>query len=434
MPPWPGSPAGAFPVTPSPAGGQAADVLAPPNLTQGAGPQARAALAEARKYMGTPYHWGGSTPETGFDCSGLVQWAYAQAGVKIPRVTDQQIAAGNGNPVRRGELLPGDLVFFRDPSGYVHHVGMSLGGDRFIHAPRTGDVVKEANLNETYYRQQFAGGRRFGAAAPVRPAVPQAASVLPAVDAAAAPPAGAEPALDPAAVADARAAAARDAELAREPGSGLFRAITAQEARNHRAAAAAAKDGERGSGLFAALSPEAAKERQADEAALAADAASAAAAPRTPVPAAPGAPPDLSAVPVDYPGNDASQQELAKWLAREAQKAGLPAELPVMAALVESGVRNLSFGHADSVGFFQMRVSIWNRGAYAGYPQNPGLQIKWFIDQAVALKSKRIAQGYENFGSDPATWGAWIADVERPAEQFRGRYQLRLAEARRLLR
>jgi hypothetical protein len=138
-------------------------------------------------------------------------------------------------------------------------------------------------------------------------------------------------------------------------------------------------------------------------------------------------------VPIDYPGNDASQQELAKWLAREAQKAGLPAELPVMAALVESGVRNLSFGDADSVGFFQMRVSIWNRGAYAGYPQNPGLQIKWFIDQAVALKNKRIAQGYANFGKDPATWGTWIADVERPAEQYRGRYQLRLAEARRLL-
>ena len=165
-----GSPAGAFPVTPlADAGQAAADVLAPPKLTQGAGPQARAALAEARKYLGTPYRWGGSTPETGFDCSGLVQWAYAQAGVKIPRVTDQQIAAGNGSPVRRGELLPGDLVFFRDPSGYVHHVGMSLGGDRFIHAPRTGDVVKEANLNEPYYRQQFAGGRRFGAAAPAAP-------------------------------------------------------------------------------------------------------------------------------------------------------------------------------------------------------------------------------------------------------------------------
>ncbi len=104
-----------------------------------------------------------------------------------------------------------------------------------------------------------------------------------------------------------------------------------------------------------------------------------------------------------------------------------------MAALVESGVRNLNFGDADSVGFFQMRLSIWNQGAYAGYPQNPELQVKWFIDHAVAHKRAQIAAGDRDFGKDPATWGEWIADVERPAEQYRGRYQLRLAEARKLL-
>ena len=85
-------------------------------------------------------------------------------------------------------------------------------------------------------------------------------------------------------------------------------------------------------------------------------------------------------MPADYPGDDAGQEALAKWLAKEAEKAGLPPELPVMAALVESGVKNLNFGDADSVGFFQMRLSIWNQGEYAGYPDNPGLQIKWFID------------------------------------------------------
>ena len=73
---------------------------APPAMAQGAGPKALAALKEAEKYTGTPYKWGGSTPQTGFDCSGLVQWAYAQAGVKIPRVTDDQIEATNGTPVR----------------------------------------------------------------------------------------------------------------------------------------------------------------------------------------------------------------------------------------------------------------------------------------------------------------------------------------------
>jgi hypothetical protein len=105
-----------------------------------------------------------------------------------------------------------------------------------------------------------------------------------------------------------------------------------------------------------------------------------------------------------------------------------------MAALVESGVRNLGHGDADSVGFFQMRTGIWNQGAYAGYPDQPELQARWFIDHALAVKRARIAAGERSFGRDPSTWGEWIADVERPAEQYRGRYQLRLAEARRLLR
>jgi hypothetical protein len=97
-------------------------------------------------------------------------------------------------------------------------------------------------------------------------------------------------------------------------------------------------------------------------------------------------------------------------------------------------VKNLNFGDADSVGFFQMRLSIWDQGEYAGYPGNPELQIKWFIDHAAAHKRAQIAAGARDFGKDPGTWGEWIADVERPAEQYRGRYQLRLAEARKLLR
>lgn len=105
-----------------------------------------------------------------------------------------------------------------------------------------------------------------------------------------------------------------------------------------------------------------------------------------------------------------------------------------MAALVESGLANLSGGDADSVGFFQMRVGIWNRGEYAGYPDRPELQVKWFVDHALALKRARVAAGDADFGSDPSTWGTWIADVERPAAQYRGRYQLRLQEARALLR
>jgi hypothetical protein len=136
----------------------------------------------------------------------------------------------------------------------------------------------------------------------------------------------------------------------------------------------------------------------------------------------------------DYPGDRASQSELAKWLADEAQKAGLPRELPVMASLVESDVRNVKGGDADSAGFFQMRVGIWDKVAeYRGYRQDPNLQAKWFIDQALEVKRKAIAAGDVNFGKDPSRWGQWIADVERPATEYRGRYQLRLGEARGLL-
>ena len=151
-------------------------------------------------------------------------------------------------------------------------------------------------------------------------------------------------------------------------------------------------------------------------------------------PAVDGPPPDLQGVPADYPGDDAGQEALAKWLAKRAEKAGLPPELPVMAALVESGVRNLDYGDADSMGFFQMRKSIWDRGATAGFATNPGIQAKWFVDTALAVKRQRIAAGDADFGSDPSKWGEWIADVERPAEQYRGRYQPMLGKARDLLR
>ena len=132
-----------------------------------------------------------------------------------------------------------------------------------------------------------------------------------------------------------------------------------------------------------------------------------------------------------YPGDNAGKAQLAAWLGREAEKRGLPKQLPVMASLVESGVKNLNYGDADSVGFFQMRVGIWNKGAYAGFPEKPELQVKWFLDQAEAVKKQRIARGQSV--TDPKEFGNWIADIERPAEQYRGRYALRLGEANGLL-
>src|SRR4051812_2102803 len=128
----------------------------------------------AEKYLGLHYLWGGTSPQTGFDCSGLTQYAYHQAGIDIPRVGEDQFHAGSA--VDRTHLRAGDLVFFQDPSGYIHHVGMYVGEGKFIHAPHTGDVVKISSLDEPYFKQQFAGGRRYAelSAAPAGAGAPDA--------------------------------------------------------------------------------------------------------------------------------------------------------------------------------------------------------------------------------------------------------------------
>lgn len=115
-----------------------------------------AAIVEvARRYLGTDYKWGGASPKTGFDCSGLLQWAAAQSGIKIPRRTYEQVKAGT--PVAPAHLQAGDAVFFargRD----VHHVGIYIGGGKFLEAPHTGAVVRISNLAG---RKDFVAARRY---------------------------------------------------------------------------------------------------------------------------------------------------------------------------------------------------------------------------------------------------------------------------------
>jgi cell wall-associated NlpC family hydrolase len=108
-------------------------------------------------HLGEPYLWGGTKPG-GFDCSGFTQYLYAQEGVQIPRVSQDQFRAGRSVPA--SQMQPGDLVFFQK-NGDVHHVGIYMGGGKFLHAPHTGDVVKISSLSEPYYRAQFAGARRY---------------------------------------------------------------------------------------------------------------------------------------------------------------------------------------------------------------------------------------------------------------------------------
>jgi peptidoglycan DL-endopeptidase CwlO len=108
----------------------------------------------AMRYLGVPYRWGGSSPSTGFDCSGFTMFVFAQIGVSLPHYTGSQWAMGS--PVSRSQLQPGDLVFFNG----LGHVGIYVGGGSFIHAPHTGDFVKISSMSG-WYASTFMGGRRL---------------------------------------------------------------------------------------------------------------------------------------------------------------------------------------------------------------------------------------------------------------------------------
>jgi len=112
-----------------------------PAVSAGPSPAITVALTSALAVRGVPYVWGGESPK-GFDCSGLVQWAYRKAGIQLPRTSQQQSRVGE--PVSPSNLRAGDLVFFYNP---VHHVAIYLGNGMVLQAPQTGDVVKISSLS-----------------------------------------------------------------------------------------------------------------------------------------------------------------------------------------------------------------------------------------------------------------------------------------------
>lgn len=150
------------------AGLQAPEPVVPPPgrpAVEPAGTAAGAADASdaailALSLVGTPYAAGGESPERGFDCSGLVAYVYARAAQRrLPRSTFDLARAGS--PVDPGQLQVGDLVFYNTQHRPYSHVGIYLGGSRFVHAPATGGVVRIEEMHVRYWTQRFDGARRL---------------------------------------------------------------------------------------------------------------------------------------------------------------------------------------------------------------------------------------------------------------------------------
>ena len=138
---------------PQPAGSQ------PSEQRSGSGSVGERAALQAAQLVGKPYRYGGSSPSTGFDCSGLVQYSYAQAGRKLPRSTDDQRVAAQR--IRVSELRRGDLVFFDQEGKKSSHVGIYVGNGEFVHAPSSGKRVRRDRLDAPYWSKHISEARRL---------------------------------------------------------------------------------------------------------------------------------------------------------------------------------------------------------------------------------------------------------------------------------
>lgn len=123
-------------------------------------PNARELAMRALSFIGVNYRLGGESPETGFDCSGLVRHVYREAlGLTLPR-TSRDISMV-GETIEADELKPGDLVFYNTLQGGFSHVGIYLGEHRFVHAPSSGGEVRVEDMRQDYWTKRFDGARRF---------------------------------------------------------------------------------------------------------------------------------------------------------------------------------------------------------------------------------------------------------------------------------
>jgi cell wall-associated NlpC family hydrolase len=114
----------------------------------------------AKTFLGVPYLWGGVSPDTGFDCSGLTMAVYQLNGFDLPRLSSEQYEAGITVP--REDLLKGDLIFFAISKGEkVSHVGIYIGEGNFIHAPGRGMKIRRDSLSDSYFQKRYVAGRAY---------------------------------------------------------------------------------------------------------------------------------------------------------------------------------------------------------------------------------------------------------------------------------
>jgi cell wall-associated NlpC family hydrolase len=117
------------------------------------------AARTAERFVGIPYRWGGENVVDGMDCSGFVRAVYNLCGLSIPRTSREQFKAGDA--VAKDDLRDGDLVFFGTSEDSINHVGIYVGNNRFVHAPKRGEDIRVTAVDESYFEKRFVGARRY---------------------------------------------------------------------------------------------------------------------------------------------------------------------------------------------------------------------------------------------------------------------------------
>jgi cell wall-associated NlpC family hydrolase len=149
------------------------------NVSQSVSQKASELVVNAMGFLGVPYKWGGTSAETGFDCSGFVRAIYEQSvGLLLPRKAEQQAAATQ--KIETTDLKPGDLVFFNTMRRAFSHVGIYIGDGKFIHSPRAGSEVRVESMSLSYWQRRFDGARRVSGEQPAQAAITSMPVALPA--------------------------------------------------------------------------------------------------------------------------------------------------------------------------------------------------------------------------------------------------------------